>query len=104
MSKWGEPIAPALRITSPASRRIGSPLWLARTPTVEQDLTNRRIGQDGQVRSLTCRIQVAQGGAPANAVHGVQRNCADSGGSRCVMVRALWKTQCLAGFDEGRLR
>src|SRR5712692_681599 len=70
---------------------------------VEENAVHHAVGPDGQIQPMSGLVQVAQRGAPANAVGVVAGYWTDAGGIRMVMVRTLWKSCRPARVVEGPL-
>ena len=68
----------------------------------EDDPVDGAVGPDRQVEPVPGRVQVAQGGAPVDAVGVVVGRGADSRGVRAAMVRAVGETVLLTGVYKKR--
>ena len=107
----GDPIAPALRITSSASTTKFSSPDAASTPVargplagrVEQYSLDRHVGPNGQIQPVARQAQVADGRRPADAVRVVQRRGPDAGGAGRVVVLAVRQPVVAPGLEPGHV-
>src|SRR5262249_55537701 len=74
-----------------------------RLGAIEEDTMDHAVGLDGQVQAMSGLIQIAQGGAPANAVGVVAGHRTNPRGIRMVMVRTVRETGSSTRLVEGML-
>src|SRR5437660_9270320 len=70
---------------------------------VEDDAVHHTVGSDSQVQPMPGLAQIAQRGAPANAVGVVAGYRTNASSIRVVMVWTVWKSCCPTGVVEGPL-
>ena len=69
----------------------------------EDDAAGGAVGADGQIEPMAGRVQVAEGGAPADAVWVVEGHGADAAGLGVVVVGGVGEPLLAAGGVEGGL-
>ena len=70
---------------------------------VKQDAVDGAVGADGQVEAVTGHVEVAQGGAPTDAVGVIEGRGADAGGIRAVVVVGMGEAVGAGGVVESGL-
>ena len=104
---WGEPMAPEERTSLLALDGEGLAaalhLYAHRFLSIEDDAAGDAVGADGQVQAVAGRVEVAEGGAPADAVGVVEGHRADAGGFGVVVVGDIGEALVAAGGVEGGL-
>ena len=70
---------------------------------LEDDAAGDAVGPDGQVQAVSGRVEIAQGGAPADAIGVVEGYRADAAGLGVVVVGDFGEPLVAAGLEEGGL-
>ncbi len=73
------------------------------TGAVEQDAADVAIGADSEVGTVSCWVEVGEGGADADAVLVVEWERSGTGGFGMVHIRTVWKASGTAGSVKGLL-